>query len=450
MTNYTVLEIPIDKLLLDLTNPRHDILENQTDALREMIVDQGDKLVNLARDIIEKGINPSELTIVTPDESGTDEYLVLEGNRRIAAIKLLANPTLADLGKKQSVAKFFEEYGQKFRANPIELLRCVIFDRREDATHWIELKHTGENKGVGVVSWDSEAVARFKQRLGKPSLALQIVEFVKKNASTDDAAKQNLDGVPLTNIARLANDPDVRNALGISVEEGDLVTNLPPQEIIKGLTKIVTDVSDKKITVNDIRHKADRQEYLQKFSASELPSPTAPTVQQWSLQSQPSSISPNPQGTGSTPSKKSIPLSTNRKTLIPARCVLRISHPRINKIYRELRGLEVDDYPNACAVMLRVFLELSLEEYAKLKSIVFPKDPTLAQKLQRVAEHIENNGLMTKTELKPVRVAYSSQDALFSTNTLHAYVHNKDFAPKSRDLKETWDTMQKFLETIWP
>lgn len=304
MTNYTVLEIPIDKLLLDLTNPRHDILENQTDALREMIVDQGDKLVNLARDIIEKGINPSELTIVTPDESGTDEYLVLEGNRRIAAIKLLANPTLADLGKKQSVAKFFEEYGQKFRANPIELLRCVIFDRREDATHWIELKHTGENKGVGVVSWDSEAVARFKQRLGKPSLALQIVEFVKKNASTDDAAKQNLDGVPLTNIARLANDPDVRNALGISVEEGDLVTNLPPQEIIKGLTKIVTDVSDKKITVNDIRHKADRQEYLQKFSASELPSPTAPTVQQWSLQSQPSSISPNPQGTGSTPSKK--------------------------------------------------------------------------------------------------------------------------------------------------
>lgn len=273
---------------------------------------------------------------------------------------------------------------------------------------------------------------------------------MKKNANIDDAARQNLDGVPLTNIARLVNDPDVRNALGINVEEGDLVTNLPLQEVIKGVAKIVTDVADKKITVNDIRHKADRQEYLQKFSASELPSPTAPTVQQWSLQSQPSSISPNSQGTASTPSKKSIPLSTSRKTLIPARCVLRISHPRINKIYRELHGLEVDDYPNACAVMLRVFLELSLEEYAKLKSIVFPKDPTLTQKLQRVAEYIENNGLMTKAELKPVRVAYSSQDVLFSTNTLHAYVHNKDFAPKSKDLKETWDTMQKFIETIWP
>jgi hypothetical protein len=449
MTKYNVLEIPIDKLLLDLANPRHEILENQTDALREMIVDQDDKLINLARDIIEKGVNPSELTIVTPNESDTDEYLVLEGNRRVAAIKLLANPTLANLGKKQSVTKFFEEYAQKFRANPIELLRCVIFDHRDNATHWIELKHTGENKGVGIVSWDSEAVARFKQRLGKPSLALQVVEFVKKNASLDDAAKQNLDGVPLTNIARLTNDPDVRNALGISVEEGDLVTNLPPQEVIKGLNKIVTDISEKRITVNDIRHKADRQEYLQKFSASELPSPTVPTVQRWSLQSQPSSILPYPQGTGAMPSKKSIPLSTNRKTLIPSRCILRISHPRINKIYRELRGLEVDDYPNACAVMLRVFLELSLEEYAKLKTILFLKDPKFAQKLQRVAEYIENNGLMTKTELKPVRVAYSSQDALFSTNTLHAYVHNKDFAPKSRDLKETWDTMQKFLETIW-
>jgi hypothetical protein len=450
VTNYNVLEIPVEKLLLDLNNPRHDVLENQTDALREMIIDQADKLVNLARDIIEKGINPSELTIVTPDDGSIDEYVVLEGNRRLAALKLLTNPSLADLGKKPSVGKFFDESASKFNENPIDVVRCVVFDHRDDATHWIELKHTGQNKGIGVVEWDSESVARFKQRLGKPSLALQVVEFVKKNTVLSDDEKKNLDGVHLTNISRLVNDPDVRNALGIGVDEGDVVTNLPPQEVVKGLTKIVTDVADGVITVNDIRHKRDRQTYLEQFTPKELPSPSSPAIKSWNIQSQPNPVTPVNGAVGSKSAKKSLPLSSNRKTLIPARCVLRISHQRINKIYRELRGLEVDDYPNSCAVMLRVFLELSLDEYTKAKAIELPKDPSLLQKLQKTAEFLENSGTMTKNELKQIRVAYSSPDALFSTNTLNAYVHNKDFSPKSKDLKETWDSMQHFLEVLWP
>jgi len=143
MANYKVLEIKVDKLLLDLNNPRHDILGNQNEALMEMIIDQGDKLVNLARDIVESGINPSELTIVVPYENGNGKYIVLEGNRRVAAIQLLVDPTLAKFGKKPSIEKFFAEYQTKVGDHLIKELRCVVFDHREDASHWIELKHTG-------------------------------------------------------------------------------------------------------------------------------------------------------------------------------------------------------------------------------------------------------------------------------------------------------------------
>lgn len=136
--------------------------------------------------------------------------------------------------------------------------------------------------------------------------------------------------------------------------------------------------------------------------------------------------------------------------LIPSTCVLKIKHPRINKIYRELRGLQVKGFENACAITFRVFLELSVEEYARAKSIVIHKDDKLVGKIKKVADYIQSHGLMSSDELKPIRVACSSRHNLVSTNTLNAYVHNPNLNPKADDLKLTWDDFETFFNTIWP
>jgi hypothetical protein len=99
--------------------------------------------------------------------------------------------------------------------------------------------------------------------------------------------------------------------------------------------------------------------------------------------------------------------------------------------------------------MLRVFLELTLEEYISTSKVRVASDAKLAHKLRAVADSLEKGGVLGKDKLKPIRVAVSSRDALFSTDTLHAYVHNKDFAPKPSDLKTTWDNMQFFMEALW-
>ena len=41
MAEYTVQEIEVDKLLLDVRNPRHDILEKQSETLAEIMLNQG-------------------------------------------------------------------------------------------------------------------------------------------------------------------------------------------------------------------------------------------------------------------------------------------------------------------------------------------------------------------------------------------------------------------------
>jgi len=454
MAKYNVQEIEVEKLLLDVSNPRHDILGSQTETLGGIILDQKGKLVKLAKDILDFGLNPSELTIVTSSEDESDKFIVLEGNRRLAALILLSDPGMAALGYDSRAIDKFKSYGERYKDNPIKRLPCVVFKQRDDANHWLELRHTGENEGRGVVPWGAREKARFNQLQGKPSPAFQVLEFVRKNSNLKEEDKETLKRPNLSSIQRLIGDPDVREALGIDMTDGYVNTNYPSGEIINGLTKLVMDVATQRISVDNIRHKEDRGSYISEFAEEYLPDINSKPIKTWALQSQTGlvkpSVLPSKGVTGAIPGKKSVPLSTSRKTLIPSSCVLKVKNaPRINKIYRELRDLEIDHFENSGAVMFRVFLELSLEEYAKRNQIPFDKNTRLSAMLQKVADHMKANNFMTPAELKPIRVAYSSKDSLFSSDTLHAYVHNPDFAPKSKDLKVTWDNFEKFFKAMW-
>jgi len=455
MAAYTIQEIEVDKLLLDVRNPRHDILGSQAETLGEIILDQKGKLVKLAKDIVDFGINPSDLTIVFPSEDESDKFIVLEGNRRLAALQLLSDPAMAALGYDLRDINKLKSYGKKYKDNPIERLGCVVFNQRDDANHWIELRHTGENEGRGVVGWGAKEKARFNELLGKPSSALQVLEFVRKNSNLNQEEREALQKPNLSSIQRLVGDPDVRETLGIDITDGYVTTNLPSEEIINGLTKLVMDIATQRKSVDDIRHKDNRADYIYEFTEECLPDTNATPVETWKIQSQTSPVKPRvlPSGTVSSAAagKKSVPLSTSRPALIPFSCVLKIKNAiRINKIYKELLGLEVKGFENACAITFRVFLELSVENYAKAKNIMCHENDSLAKKIDKVAKYMESNKLMSIDELKPIRVAYSTPDNLVSTNTLNAYVHNPNLSPKADNLKLTWDDFEKFFKTMWP
>ena len=90
------IEVCIDDLLLDLDNPRFDGLSNQKDALEKIVVSQGKKLVNLADDIVAEGLSPAHRMLVMESKEHKRKYVVLDGNRRLAALKILSNPSSLD------------------------------------------------------------------------------------------------------------------------------------------------------------------------------------------------------------------------------------------------------------------------------------------------------------------------------------------------------------------
>lgn len=105
MTHLTKF-IPLANLTLNIENPRFEMVGSQREAILTMLDNQGDKLVRLAEDIIENQLNPTDIISVSPHEKLEKQYNVLEGNRRITALKLLNNPELIPEKNKSLLNKF--------------------------------------------------------------------------------------------------------------------------------------------------------------------------------------------------------------------------------------------------------------------------------------------------------------------------------------------------------
>lgn len=61
-----IKDIPISSLILDTENYRLGVQVGQSGTVKAMIAEQGEKLVNLAKDIVENGLSPIELIAVAP------------------------------------------------------------------------------------------------------------------------------------------------------------------------------------------------------------------------------------------------------------------------------------------------------------------------------------------------------------------------------------------------
>lgn len=446
-------EISISQLLLDTQNPRlADTQSSQRDAIRAMTVAQPEKIISLAQHIVENGTNPANLPIVMPSDNKGFFY-VLDGNRRITSLKLLESPILAEGILSPTFLEKLKSLSVKFHKNPITELNCIIISNRDEADTWIQLIHRGQNDGAGLVPWDGQVSARYDARKsGNKSIALQVLDFVKDRASLAPNTQKQIENgkFPITNLERLLNTPYVRKKLGVDVQDGNAFITHPPEEVLKGLSRVVDDLGTGEVTVSHIKNQEQRIDYINKFDKNDLPEPSKELDNVQPLDA-PTNTRPV-----NTSSQRIQGAAKNRLTLIPKECRIVISgqhHHRINKIFHELKKLVVDDYPNAGAVMMRVFIELCLDYYVTEK-IEWPEqqiqNSTLAQKITATANHFENNNIMTQEELAPIRKASGGQTILAaSVKNMNGFVHNRFYSPIPSELKVAWDDMQLFMEKIW-
>ncbi len=112
-------------------------------------------------------------------------------------------------------------------------------------------------------------------------------------------------------------------------------------------------------------------------------------------------------------------------------------------------------FPHSISVMLRVFLELSVDHYLNSAKIPLdvktpggPKPKKLNLKVREAVDGMIEAGT-AKSDLKGITKGVDSDRSPLSIDTLHNYVHSGFFSPTERDLTVAWDNAQMFFQNIW-
>lgn len=441
--------IPVSQLLLDPKNPR--LKEEQSDqkaTIEAVGRQQGTRLINIAKHIVEEGVDPLTLSAVVPveDQGSGARYMVLEGNRRLAAIKAAETPALVEAAYSVPQMKKWNAIHEDFKDNPVHELDCVVFESEAEARQWVELRHGGEQGGIGLVTWGAEEKDRWRRRHGSTSSSGEVIDFVRQSGGLSEAAAAS-DKRILTNVRRLINTPEVRDRLGIEKRGEKLFSYYPGEEVAKGLTKIVEDLLTERIQVSDIYYKEHRVKYAEGIEQKHLPNPSTKLEDPVSLTDMGDVDLTAPPGT-----KKQKPRDKKytRDFLIPRDCVLGASG-RIWDIYGELKKLKLSEFSNSVAVMFRVFLELSADEYIDSQSLRVSDRANLANRLKVAAKHLHDAEKISKDQFRAVaHSADSNRFGASSVVTFHQYVHNPKVFPSPTELRNAWDQLQPFIEALWP
>jgi len=449
------IKLRIEDLILDHDNPRITKSEGQQEALQKVVKEQKTKLVKLAQSIAAKGLNPMDRLLVLRVNQKPERFIALEGNRRTAVFKMLSKPSvMTGLEMPPPMRSLLEKSAAAFSKSKVEPISCYELDARQDGDYWLELKHKGEQGGAGTVPWLPGAQQRFQER----SPAVQALDMVTERGglTPEQRALITENRFPISTLARFVDDTTVRKALGLDVKKGKLVTELPAPEVLKPLKRIVLDLASKKKRVGDFMKTKQMTDYIAGFDAKSRPDLSKAKGKERGVDEIP--ISEFSKAPSPPPRRKLDP--SDRKELVPKGCPINVTDNRVADIYKELRTLKLEDgpcpAPNAIAVLLRVFLEMSVDHFLEnnggsLKAVDNGRErwKKLDAKLKEVIAMLVSMGV-AQTKLASVLRSVDVKSSPMNVELFHLYVHERFATPSPTELKAAWNNAQPLFEKIWP
>ena len=156
-------EVPLADLRLDPENPRLRRDEDWASQPEERLLQEFSRsynLIEIARSIADKGFTPrhAEALLVTRHPSETATYVVIEGNRRLATLKLLTNEDA-----RRTIGASPEWDALATETQHLDLgarVPVIIYPNREALDDYLGFRHI-----TGPRPWRPEAKARFIAKL---------------------------------------------------------------------------------------------------------------------------------------------------------------------------------------------------------------------------------------------------------------------------------------------
>lgn len=462
--------LSVASLLLDPQNPRIPPSEVERDqrALVEELIEHDDAL-DLAKDIADDGYSPVELLIAVVDDGKT---YVLEGNRRLAALKVLLTPELAPA----SMLKKVKLLSQRADGTAISKVRVLIAPSRTAAAPLIMKRHTRDQ----IKGWKPVMQARFYRRLADEGMTAadlaaqyggtpgEVAGFLRLDAAYTLACMMNLPDDVRTAVhnprdfnasafQRILDVPKARDRLGIEFDEdGRIAGKVAKDAFEKGFSRILSDIARGNKNTRSLNKAEDIENYIDEIKddlpdkrqkGSFIPADFAKPTSGATLAKSP------------PPRKKVAQKPQRSKSVIPRGVKCELKSVRIKDIFNELRDLDVETKVNASAVLFRILLELCVGHYLDKTKLIQPlldkakKDrrpndwyPPFRYLLDAILQDttIDIHPLARKRLNKFV----SDDKSPLSVDGLDSYVHNKFSPPSARDLRSYWETFEDLFKVI--
>ena len=393
-------EYKVSALTLDLHNPRLGYLENvysQTDILKVLI--EKEKVYDLARKISEEGYFVGEEPIICIENN---RKVVLEGNRRVAALKLLRNPTKYLAPAKARILQ------NNIIKNGIDVngkVRCYISPNRLLANPIIYERHRGD----AVQKWKTGNQYAYVARLYQEGLSIDDICILLNETRSNilgplkifnlfiegqeiysqrgiDINPSNFD---ITNLERFCSLPEVSEFLGIRFnnDDGTLHICLPKEEfeirIIETFNVIIQAENfsreyNKREDLIDLLNQVKSSSKVNleiKFNKDFNGDSSKSENRKKNLEEEKSKVNLR---------RKKKSKSTFINTIIPRETQIEFGNEKLDTLFNEMKVLSLDKV-YSFAFLIRAYLEQSLYYYLATNNLLSECNKNAA------SENLNNN-----------------------------------------------------------
>lgn len=452
---YTHKNIKVSDLLLDKANPRFVEIfgdnSDDDDLIRYML--KHEKADEIADSILDLGyFHTDEALWVSPSKEG--KYIVREGNRRLSAVKALAEPE-----------KFFDNKKNQMK---LDELPCLIYTDEDALDKRIRQRHTGEI----IRGWSRLAKAKYAKMMFDKGKSDQSSDLLKLSAVYSAAQKLGM-GKKLYDFLESEKKSAIlerffgpkellRKYCGFYFLKNEV--EIKDEKSFKHFLSTLIDYTNREnLTAKDIS-KDKKEKYLTEefrlISLDPKPEDSSPT----NANSENSEIqgvsrigvpaipgkSQSKLSTVSTVSKRgSVQKSprTTRKQLLP----------NIQKIINELYNMEGKKSPNAKYAFVRVVFENTLKYVventryrdASGKDILLI-DSGCLNVAKPTARNPYINFTLLKTKFADIVKNKGKKNALlkFDLDGMHQIIHNYNTKISDRDVENACDNLIPIIEFL--
>lgn len=359
--------ISVASLHLDAKNPRLGAAAYGASP-RELIqlLFAHDKALEVAQSIALRGFFQNEPLLAIQENK---KYIVVEGNRRLAALKALREPGLLDGPLERQMERLSRRIGN---IDALAKVPVIIAPDRRATDRQIAGKHVG----TPVLPWQAENRASFilekivegydnqdlLDELGFSAADIQAARQIKAIADIarsldlpeEIAAKLNQPRTKiLTTIERIFESTVGRNYLHVEPDPDHGIRGVTSkQEFLKGFRRLVADVAMGKVSSRTLNSNDDIARYFEAWDSNDRPvKKRAGFTPDDLVQGTTSSVVSKPAKRQEEKPKQ----ATIHSTILPKSLKVSFGNERLIDIRKELVGMKRADFPNAGAVLLRVF-----------------------------------------------------------------------------------------------